>query len=111
MNLALAAAATNGLLAVAVGAFGAHGMSDPQAKAWVATGSTYQLAHAAAALGLVALGLRGPSLLLSLGALLFALALYVLAFSGQRWLGMIAPVGGLLMIAGWLWALVATFRT
>ncbi len=110
MNPALAAAALNGLLAVAVGAFGAHGMTDPQAKAWVATGSTYQLAHAAAAIGLIAFGLRGPSLVLSIGALLFAAALYVLAFTGQRWLGMVAPLGGLLMMAGWLWALVMAIR-
>ncbi|MCA3256275.1 MAG: DUF423 domain-containing protein, partial [Alphaproteobacteria bacterium] len=42
--------------------------------------------------------------------LLFAGALYVLGVTGQRWLGMVAPVGGTLMIAGWAILLWRTLR-
>jgi len=101
MNRALGAlAALNGLLAVAVGAFGAHAIADAQAKAWIATGATYGLGHAAAAFAVMERS-RPAAWAMTLGALLFAGALYVLGLTGQRWLGMVAPVGGTLMIAGW----------
>ncbi len=113
MSRALPAlAAVNGLLAVAVGAFGAHAIADPQAKAWIATGATYGLGHAAAAFAVMARS-RGAAWAMTLGALLFAGALYVLGVTGQRWLGMVAPVGGTLMIAGWailLWTVVRPAR-
>ena len=51
----LALAAVNGLMAVAAGAFGAHGVSDPQVKDWLRTGAQYQLAHAVAGLACFAL--------------------------------------------------------
>jgi len=104
-----ALAALNGLLAVAIGAFGAHAITDAQAKAWIATGATYGLGHAAAALA-VADRSRAAAWAMTLGALLFAGALYVLALTGQRWLGMVAPVGGTLMIAGWATLLGAALR-
>lgn len=102
----LALAAFDGLLAVAAGAFGAHGVSDPAQKELLRTGAQYQLAHAAAALALRALPLTSGALalsgwLMSVGALLFAGSLYALAFSGVRVLGVITPLGGVLMILGW----------
>jgi len=95
-----ALAALNGLLAVAVGAFGAHAMTDPQAKAWVTTGAVYGLAHAAAALAVIT---RAPAAAWSMtfGALVFSDTLYLMAFGLPRWLGAVTPIGGVLMIVGW----------
>ncbi len=104
-----ALATLNGLLAVAIGAFGAHAIADPQAKAWIATGATYGLGHAAAALA-VAERNRPAAWLMTLGALVFAGALYLIALTGQRMLGAVAPVGGTLMIVGWTWLLLAALR-
>lgn len=90
----------NGLLAVAVGAFGAHAVADPQAKAWIATGAAYGLGHAAAALA-VADRSRLAAWAMTAGALIFSTSLYLIALTGERWLGAVAPLGGTLMIAGW----------
>jgi uncharacterized membrane protein YgdD (TMEM256/DUF423 family) len=106
----LALAALNGLLAVACGAFAAHGMTDPQAKEWLRTGATYQLAHAAAAFAVQPRS-RTAALLMGLGGLVFALSLDVLAADGPRWTGAVTPLGGVLMIAGWICAGLAALRT
>ena len=112
----LALAALNGLVAVAAGAFGAHGVSDPQVKELLRTGAQYELVHAAAGLACFAL-LRAMAVqariagwLFGVGGLLFGGSLYALAFSGLRVLGAVTPIGGLLMIAGWavlLWGAFA----
>jgi uncharacterized membrane protein YgdD (TMEM256/DUF423 family) len=96
------AAALSGALAIAAGAFGAHG-AQGQAVEWLRTGGQYQLAHAVAALVALQLGARGPGWLFVGGAALFAGTLYLMALGLPRWLGAITPVGGLLMIVGWLW--------
>lgn len=100
MRLLPALAAINGLLAVAVGAFGAHAIAEPQAKAWIATGAQYGLGHAAAAFAVLSRS-QSAAWAMTVGALMFAGALYVLALTGVRWLGAVAPIGGTLMIAGW----------
>lgn len=99
-----AIAALSAALAIAAGAFGAHGAATPQAAEWLRTGGLYQLIHAVAALAIVGSAGRGPAWLLLGGAALFAGTLYVMAFGGPRWLGAVTPIGGTLMIAGWLWA-------
>lgn len=96
-------AALSAALAIAAGAFGAHGASSPPAAEWLRTGGLYQLIHAVAALSLAGTT-RGPAILLLVGAAIFSLTLYVMAAGGPRWLGAITPVGGSLMIGGWLWA-------
>ena len=91
-------------LGVALGAFGAHALRarlGPDLLATFETGVRYQMY---AALALLALGTqpaqrRAPGLLL-LGALVFSGSLYLLVLTGQRWLGAVTPLGGLLMIAG-----------
>jgi uncharacterized membrane protein YgdD (TMEM256/DUF423 family) len=112
----VALAALDGLMAVSAGAFGAHGVRDPQIKALLHTGAQYQAVHAAAAIacyGLLQMMLRQASLagwLFTVGGLVFGGSLYLLAFSGQRWLGAITPIGGLLMMAGWavvIWGALA----
>lgn len=95
---------------VALGAFGAHGlkaMLTPDLLNVFETGVRYQMYQG---LGLLALGLypqqRRAPLWLLLGSLLFSLSLYLLALTGLRWLGAITPVGGILMIVGWIMALL-----
>lgn len=108
MRALLALAALNGLLAVAVGAFGAHAIADAQARAWIATGAQYGLGHAVAAF-VAADRSRAAAWAMTLGALLFSGALYTLALCQMRWLGAVAPIGGTLMIAGWallIWRLL-----
>ena len=104
-----AAGAALAALGVALGAFGAHGlpsMLDAQALGWWETAAQYQMWHA---IGLIALGaapLRGlgrPAASLVAGTLIFSGSLYLMALTGLRWLGMVTPVGGTLMIAGWIW--------
>ncbi|WHO37373.1 DUF423 domain-containing protein [Sphingobium sp. AP49] len=96
-------AALSAALAIAAGAFGAHGASSPQAAEWLRTGGLYQLIHAVAALAVVGVA-RGAAVLLLIGAAIFAATLYAMALGCPRWLGAITPIGGLLMIGGWIWA-------
>ncbi len=102
----LALAAVNGLMAVAAGAFGAHGVSDPQVKEWLRTGASYQLAHAVAGLVAWALlprlaGAGAAGWLFGVGALVFGGSLYALALTGAHLWGAVTPLGGLLLMAGW----------
>lgn len=90
-------------LAIGAGAFGAHGVTDPKAAEWLRTGGLYQLIHAVAAVAITGMA-RGAAILLLVGAAIFAISLYVMALGGPRWLGAVTPIGGTLMIAGWLWA-------
>ena len=90
-------------LAIGAGAFGAHGVADPKAADWLRTGGLYQLIHAVAAVAIAGTA-RGAAVLMLAGAAIFAISLYVMALGGPRWLGAVTPIGGTLMIAGWLWA-------
>ena len=94
-------AALCAVLAIAVGAFGAHGAA-PQAAEWLKTGAFYQLIHVVAALVIMDQA-RRPALMLLAGSGLFAGTLYLMALGLPRWLGAITPIGGVLMIGGWLW--------
>jgi uncharacterized membrane protein YgdD (TMEM256/DUF423 family) len=117
-------AALSGAASVALGAFAAHGVdtSTPaglKAAGWLETGSRYQAIHALAMLAIVMLAARlhpgfaaaAQSLFIT-GTLLFCGALYVMALGGPRWMGAVAPIGGLSFIAGWLsLAVSALYRT
>lgn len=94
-------AALTAALAIGAGAFGAHG-AEGQAAEWLKTGGSYQLIHALAVL-MLAKQAPGPAWTLLAGATVFALTLYAMAIGAPRWLGAVTPLGGLLMIAGWLW--------
>ncbi|VVT10471.1 conserved membrane hypothetical protein [Sphingomonas sp. EC-HK361] len=102
MNLLLALAALSGAVAVAAGAFGAHGASGDAAE-WLKTGGHYQLIHAVAALVATKLEMHGPGWLFLAGGAIFAGTLYLMALGLPRWLGAITPIGGALLIGGWLW--------
>jgi uncharacterized membrane protein YgdD (TMEM256/DUF423 family) len=94
-------AALSAAVAIAAGAFGAHGAGE-QAKEWLRTGASYQLPHAIAAIALARLDARVSWVLLG-GAAIFAFSLYAMALGAPRWFGAITPLGGVVMIAGWLW--------
>ena len=100
-------ASLSGMMAVAAGAFGAHGVADPQAKSWLQTGGHYQLIHALAVFACAMLWRLGGTTagiaawLFLAGTLVFSGSLYLMAFGAPRWLGAITPIGGLLLIGGW----------
>ncbi len=96
-----AVAAFLAAVAIAAGAFGAHGAEGP-AVDWLKTGSSYLLVHAVAVV-LLAKSAPGPATLLLTGSTIFAGTLYLMALGAPRWLGAITPIGGVLMIVGWLW--------
>lgn len=104
----LLAAAFLGSSAVILGAFGAHALRStlgPQQLGWWQTATQYQLAHAVALLVIASLPLRRAPLAawcMGLGAIIFSGTLYLMALGLPHWLGAITPVGGLLLIAGWL---------
>jgi len=109
------------LLAVAMGAFGAHALKralTPDLMAVYETAVHYHVYHALGLLvvGLLALRLpesamlRGSGLLMAGGLLLFSGSLYALALSGIRWLGAITPIGGLAFLAAWLLLAIAVVR-
>jgi uncharacterized membrane protein YgdD (TMEM256/DUF423 family) len=108
-----------GGLAVIFGAFGAHGLKgtvDPALQEVFDVGVRYHMYHALALLGLAALLSRRPAerllraagWLFLAGIALFSGSLYLLTLTGVRAIGIITPVGGLALVAGWLsMALVA----
>jgi uncharacterized membrane protein YgdD (TMEM256/DUF423 family) len=102
MNWIVIVAALSGALAVGAGAFGAHGASGAAAD-WLKTGAQYQLIHAVAALAVLRLDAKGSAILFLAGGMIFAGTLYLMAAGLPRWLGAITPIGGVLLIAGWLW--------
>ncbi len=118
-------AALSGAISIAIGAFAAHGLdlsteAGRKAREWLQTGSQYQIVHAFAIMGVVALvrsaTVNAPVALVAqclflAGSVLFPGALYALAFGGPRWMGAVAPIGGAAFILGWLsLALAALMR-
>lgn len=108
-------AALNGAVAVALGAFAAHGAA-PAVKTLLTTGAGYQLTHAVLAVAIGAwTGRPAPATLAgwlaSIGGLIFSIALSMIALLSLPAMGAIAPIGGLLMIGGWLLLAVAAVRS
>lgn len=112
----LTLSAVLGFLAVALGAFGAHGLErllegapdGTKRMEWWTTGAHYHLTHAIA-LGLVAWAAsRSPGGATTLagwafvvGVTIFSGSLYVMTLTGVRWLGAITPIGGASLLVGW----------
>ena len=111
----LIAAGINGLLAVGLGAFGAHGLKARLANAadgaqrlgWWETASHYHLTHALA-LGLSAYLAQRTSTTATVsgyaflaGILLFSGSLYAMTLTNARVFGPITPLGGLCLLVGW----------
>ncbi|MFT6103328.1 MAG: uncharacterized membrane protein YgdD (TMEM256/DUF423 family) [Candidatus Endobugula sp.] len=115
VKLFLLFASINGMVAVVLGAFGAHALKakiSPALLAAYQTGTHYHLIHVISLIGLALLILRlqggTPAPLIAAGFLwmagtvLFSGSLYGLALGAPNWFGPITPVGGLLLIIGWL---------
>jgi uncharacterized membrane protein YgdD (TMEM256/DUF423 family) len=108
MNFWLLVAAINGFLAVAFGAFAAHGLSgriDAQALQTFETGARYHMYHALA-LGLAALAARtaptnAAAWFFLIGIVLFSGSLYLLALTGIKAFGIVTPFGGFSFLIGW----------
>lgn len=95
-------AAISGAMAVAAGAFGAHGATGKPAE-WLRTGAEYQMVHAAVALAAIALAdARLAAWLFVAGGFVFGGTLFAMALGAPRWLGAVTPLGGAALIAGWL---------
>jgi uncharacterized membrane protein YgdD (TMEM256/DUF423 family) len=112
MNAWLLIAAINGGLAVAFGAFGAHGLQnriDAHALGVFETGARYHMYHALA-IGLASFAMRGAAAtparaaagLFLAGIVLFSGSLYLLALTGTRGFAFVTPFGGLAFLAGWI---------
>lgn len=100
-------AAVLGFLGVALGAFGAHKLKDLlMQRGLVEVWEKAALYHMVHAVVLLVLAVRQPLPVLAYGliltgVLIFSGSLYVLAFTGVRWLGAITPLGGVSLLAGW----------
>ena len=106
-------------LGVALGAFGAHALRERVSETLLGTWETavfYHLVHALALVVLAAFAARlgaaagWIAVLFAGGILLFSGSLYALVLTGVRPLGMITPVGGIALIAGWAWLAVAAWK-
>lgn len=122
MKYFVAVAGLMGMLAVAAGAFTAHGLSTilenggvdvetvPQRVEWAVTATDYLLIHCVGLLGCAAVAihfpdvkmLRGACCLLLLGTLLFSGSLFCLAMTGNSVFARIAPWGGTTLMVAWL---------
>lgn len=107
-----ALAAINGFLAVALGAFAAHGLRNSLSAEMLNTFQTavqYHMYHALALLGVGLLLMHHPGQsllrysgwLFLAGIVLFSGSLYLLSLTGTRWLGAITPLGGTAFLLGW----------
>lgn len=111
-KLFITLASLSGMLAVILGAFGAHALNDrldDYARGVFETAVQYHFYHSLALLGVGVIALSQPQTVLLkssgwlflLGILVFSGSLYLLSVTGVRWLGAITPLGGLALIGGW----------
>lgn len=107
-----------GGLSVLLGAFAAHGLKSLVSERMLEVFQTavrYQMWHSLALLMLClstnALGasdwLRRAKFTMVVGVVLFSGSLYLLVLTGIKALGMVTPIGGVLLIAAWLFAALA----
>ena len=115
-----------GAVSVAAGAFASHALKNQlsdRALAIFETGARYQMYHALAlllvalllaqvkplGLGMTWLNISGFAFIV--GILLFSGSLYALSLSGIKWLGAVAPLGGVAFITGWVCVAIAALTT
>jgi len=105
-------------LAIALGAFGAHGLEDKLSEHYLTVFETGVRYHMYSSLGLMLIGLLCQVIgcskalangfrLVFIGMIIFSGSLYILSTTGFSKLGMITPIGGVAMIAGWICIAVA----
>jgi uncharacterized membrane protein YgdD (TMEM256/DUF423 family) len=112
--------AISAFIAVAAGAFGAHGLRGrvtPEMLSIFEVGVRYQIYHAVGLMAAAWAHTRWPSTRIVtggwffvLGTVLFCFSLYLLSLTGLRWLGAVTPLGGLAFLAGWLCLAWAAWR-
>jgi len=108
-----------GFIAVAAGAFGAHALKNRLTQDMLSifeVGVRYQMYHALAIVFVMGMSLLLPSSLTLLsgwffffGTLIFSGSLYLLALTGIRSFGAITPIGGVILLLGWLFLVLAPF--
>ncbi|TXD34739.1 DUF423 domain-containing protein [Lujinxingia vulgaris] len=109
-----------GMLAVVTGAFGAHGLADKvdarMLEIWQ-TAAHYQMVHALALFAAAWLFSQTQATAaitagwcFTAGILVFSGSLYLMVFTGARWLGAITPIGGTAMIVGWFCCMLAALK-
>jgi len=108
--------AVSGFIAVAIGAFGAHGLREKLSAEMLEvykTGVLYQFFHT---IVLLILSLNNfikgkvASIFFLAGIILFSFSLYLYSTSGIRFFAMITPVGGVCFLIGWFWLIVEVIR-
>lgn len=114
-------AACSAFIAVAAGAFGAHGLKsylNAEMLAVFEIGVRYQMYHALALLGVSWASTQWQSKLINIGGgllvvgtLLFSGSLYVLSMTSTKWLGAITPIGGVLLLTGWWCLAMGAFKS
>jgi len=111
----------NAMLAVILGAFGAHALKTRLTGEMLAvyhTGVQYHFYHS---LGLILIGvialqvpgsvwLKWSAWIMLAGIILFSGSLYLLALTNVRWLGIITPIGGIAFIGSWLLLSIAAYK-
>lgn len=121
MKLFIIIGATNAFLAVALGAFGAHGLADRLEPKYLdiwKTGVTYQMFHATGLMIVAILLGKVPSSalftwsgwLMLIGIILFSGSLYALSLTKVGILGAITPLGGVAFLAAWVLMIVGTVK-
>jgi len=117
MRIFVMLGSVNMLLAVALGAFGAHGLKSRVSAEMLTVWQTAVLYHLVHALGLLLVGLLAMHLpvkaagwTLLAGIALFSGSLYLMVLTGVRPLGMITPLGGVAFLAGWLLLALAALK-
>ncbi|GGI39673.1 DUF423 domain-containing protein [Mammaliicoccus stepanovicii] len=119
MKLFIIIGAINAMIAVAAGAFGAHGLENKLSAKYLdiwEKATTYQMYHA---LGLILIGiisgtttanLNVAGWLMTFGIVFFSGSLYILAVTQINILGAITPIGGVLFIVSWLLLVIAVWK-
>jgi len=115
-KLWLIISAVSGFTAVAIGAFGAHGLREklsPEMLEVFKTGVFYQFIHT---IVLLVLSLTSfirsniASIFFLAGIILFSFSLYLYSTTGMKFFAMITPIGGVSFLIGWLWIVVEAVR-
>jgi len=115
-KLWLIISAVSGFTAVAIGAFGAHGLKENLSSEMLEvykTGVLYQLIHSVVLLALslnTLIKAKLPSIFFLLGIILFSFSLYIYSTSGIRFFAMITPIGGFCFLIGWLTIIYEAIR-
>lgn len=110
-----------GFVSVAAGAFGAHALKqrlEPELLSIFEVGARYHMYHALAMClaALVSTVIPGALILLSgwlffVGSLIFSGSLYLLALTGIRAIGAVTPIGGVILLLGWLFLALAAIKS